>query len=57
MTDTNTSPDPLDTEAAEIDARDPDAAEEIEELVEHAEDLGRGPDQPLDPDATEGGQP
>ncbi|HEY3485571.1 MAG TPA: hypothetical protein VGK49_09305 [Ilumatobacteraceae bacterium] len=55
MTDTNAPPDPLDTEAAEIDARDPDVAEEIEELVDHAEDLGRDPDQPLDPDSTEGG--
>lgn len=34
-------PDPIDEEAAEIDARDPDAAEEIEELKDDAEALGR----------------
>jgi hypothetical protein len=34
-------PDPIDEEAAEIDPRDPDAAEEIEELKEDAEALGR----------------
>jgi hypothetical protein len=34
-------PDPLDEAAAEIDARSPDAAEQIEELKEEAEDLGR----------------
>lgn len=33
--------DPIDEEAAEIDARAPEAAEQIEELVEHAQDLGR----------------
>jgi hypothetical protein len=37
------SPDPIDVEAAEIDARSPDAPEEIAELIEHAEDLGRDP--------------
>ncbi len=36
-----TDVDPIDEEAAEIDARSPDAAEEIEALREHAEDLGR----------------
>ena len=50
MSETNSQPDPIDTEAADIDARDPDAAEEIEELIDHAEDLGRSPDQPVDPD-------
>ena len=38
--------DPIDEEAAEIDARSPDAAEQIEELVEHAEELGRDTDVP-----------
>ncbi len=33
--------DPLDEEAAEIDARSPSAPEQIEELKEHAEDQGR----------------
>ena len=33
--------DPIDEEAAEIDARSPIAAEQIEELKEHAEDEGR----------------
>lgn len=44
-------PDVLDVEAAHIDARDPDAAAEIEELLDHAEALGRDPDQDVDPDA------
>ena len=33
--------DPIDREAADIDARSEDAPEEIEELIEHARDLGR----------------
>jgi hypothetical protein len=33
--------DPVDREAAQIDARSEDAPEEIEELIEHARDLGR----------------
>jgi len=33
--------DPIDREAAKIDARSEDAPEEIEELIEHARDLGR----------------
>ena len=33
--------DPIDREAALIDARSEDAPEEIEELIEHARDLGR----------------
>jgi hypothetical protein len=33
--------DPIDREAAQIDARSEDAPEEIEELIEHARDLGR----------------
>lgn len=49
--------DPIDADAAEIDARSPDAAEEIEELVEEADDLGRdtpAPDEvdPPTPDGT-----
>ena len=34
-------PDPIDEEAAEIDARSPDAPEQIEELKQDAERLGR----------------
>jgi MFS family permease len=43
------SADALDEEAAEIDARSPDAPEEIAELIEHADELGREPDQEIDP--------
>ena len=43
--------DPIDEEAANIDVRDEHAAEEIEELVEHARDLGRDADAEVDPDA------
>ena len=43
--------DPIDEEAANIDVRDESAAEEIEELVEHARDLGRDADAEVDPDA------
>lgn len=35
------TPDPIDEESAEIDARSPNAEERIEELVEHAKELGR----------------
>ncbi len=35
------SVDPLDREASQIDARSEDAPEEIEELIEHARNLGR----------------
>jgi hypothetical protein len=34
-------PDPLDEEAAQIDARSPDGPEQIEDLKEDAEALGR----------------
>jgi hypothetical protein len=51
MDESNRQPDPLDKDAAEIDARSPEAAEEIEELLEHSEELGRDPDQEVDPDA------
>ena len=40
-TEAQSTPDPIDTEAAEIDARSPNAEEQIEELVEHAKELGR----------------
>jgi hypothetical protein len=45
-------PDPLDQDAAEIDPRSDEAAEDVEELIEHAEELGRDPDQEVitDPD-------
>jgi hypothetical protein len=33
--------DPIDREAAQIDARSEDAPEEIEELIEHAREIGR----------------
>ena len=36
-----TAPDPIEVEAADIDARSPDAAEQIEELKDDAEALGR----------------
>lgn len=45
MSESNQEPDPLDEEAAEIDPRSPEAPEDIEELIEHAEELGRDPDQ------------
>ena len=46
-----TEPDPLDEEASKIDARSPQAADDIEDLIESAEELGRDPDQEVDPDA------
>jgi hypothetical protein len=45
MSESNQEPDPLDEEAAEIDPRSTEAPEEIEELIEHSEELGRDPDQ------------
>jgi hypothetical protein len=45
MSESNQEPDPLDEEAAEIDPRSPEAVEDIEELIEHSEELGRDPDQ------------
>ena len=41
ITDDGTAADPIDVEAAEIDARSPDAPEQIAELIEDAEQLGR----------------
>ena len=46
---TSTGPvDPVDVAAADIDARSPDAAEQIEEVAEVAQDIGREAD-PDDP--------
>jgi hypothetical protein len=36
--------DPIDVEAAQIDARSPDAAEDVAGLAEHAAELGRDTD-------------
>jgi hypothetical protein len=47
------SPDPLDVEAANIDARSTTATEQIEELIEHADELGRDPTQDVDSDIPE----
>lgn len=42
--------DPIDREAATIDARSDDAGEQIAELVEHAQELGRDvEDSPVPP--------
>ncbi len=45
-TETNETPDPLDEEAADIDARSPNVEEQIEELVDHANELGRDAELP-----------
>jgi len=45
--------DPIDAEAAHIDARSEEAAEEIQELIEHARELGRDAPAEVDPDAVE----
>ena len=39
-------PDPIDEEMAQIDARDPDVVEQIEDLKEDAEALGRDVEDP-----------
>jgi hypothetical protein len=49
--------DPIDAEAATIDARSEDAAEQIEELVEHAEELSRNPQVPVSPTDVGDAQP
>jgi hypothetical protein len=49
--------DPIDAEAATIDARSEDAAEQIEELVDHAEELKRNPQGPVSPTDVGDGQP
>ena len=41
-------PDPVDQAAAQIDARSPDAPEQIEDLKDLAEALGRDVDDPLE---------
>lgn len=43
--------DPIDVEAAQIDPRSENATAEIEELIEHARDLGRDAPAEVDPDA------
>jgi hypothetical protein len=43
-----TQPDPIDADAALIDARAPDAPELIEDLMERADDLGRDVDTDLE---------
>jgi len=45
-TETNDAPTPIDEEAAEIDARSPDAEKQIEELIEHAHELARDAELP-----------
>jgi hypothetical protein len=45
--------DPIDREAAEIDARSEDAPEKIEKLIDDAEALGRPVSQEVDADAGE----
>jgi hypothetical protein len=42
--------DSIDREAAEIDPRSEDAAEKIEELIEHADRLGLDATQPIEGD-------
>ena len=54
MTTPTAEPDPLDRDAAEIDARSPDAPEQIEALIDHAEELGRDPEAEVDTDAERG---
>ena len=44
--DETPAPDPIDVEMAQIDARDPDAAEKIEQVEDDAEALDRPVDQP-----------
>ena len=44
--DQTPEPDPIDVEMAHIDARDDDVAEEIEEVEEDAEALGRDVERP-----------
>ncbi len=49
--------DPIDAEAATIDARSEDAAQQIERLVEHAEDLGQNSQGPVSPTDVGDAQP
>ncbi|MEO7372027.1 MAG: hypothetical protein ABI949_05430 [Ilumatobacteraceae bacterium] len=48
--DDRSTVDPIDKEAAHIDPRSEDAAEKIEDLIEHAEDLGRDAPQEVEAD-------
>jgi len=45
-TETNGKHDPVDEEASEIDARSANVEEQIEQLVEHAKELGRDAELP-----------
>lgn len=45
---TDAHPDPIDEEAAEIDARSEEAPEQIAELIEHAQEMGRDTSPPDD---------
>jgi hypothetical protein len=54
MSESNHEPDPIDREAAEIDPRSPEAPEDIEELIEHADELGRDPEQEVSSDPEPG---
>jgi len=45
-TETNDTPTAIDEEAAEIDARSPDADKQIQELVEQAHELARDAELP-----------
>lgn len=68
MTSSNESPnnsghtasaDPIDEDAALIDARSEDAPQQIQELIEHAADLGRDASQRVDaePGDSDDGEP
>ena len=45
------SVDPIDQDAAHIDARSENAPQQIERLIEHVEDVGREASQRVDSDA------
>lgn len=49
----HTDVDPIDRDAAEIDARSEDAPEQIERLIEHAGALGRDASQEIESDVDE----
>ena len=53
------SVDPIDEDAAIIDARSEAASQQIEELIEHAADLGRDPSQRVEsePGDSDTGEP
>ena len=54
---TQTQPDPIDEEAAEIDARSEEAPEQIAELIEHAQEMGRDTELPDDVDGPDVARP